>query len=140
MRIKDARQTFIGVWLRAALEGRPFEVWGGAQLRDFTYVDDAADAFLLSASCPATEGGVFNLGGGGAISLDELAKIVVAANGGGRYEVKEFPEERKRIDIGDYWADDSLFRRTAGWKPQVETRQGIKNSLEFFRTRLAKYV
>ena len=140
MRIKDARQTFIGVWLRAVLEGRPFEVWGGAQLRDFTYVEDAADAFLLAAACPATEGGVFNLGGGGAISLEELAKIVISANGGGRYEVKEFPEERRRIDIGDYWADDTLFRRTAGWKPQIEIREGTKNSLEFFRTRLAKYV
>jgi len=140
MRIKDARQTFIGVWLRAALEGRPFEVWGGAQLRDFTYVEDAADAFLLSAASPAAEGGAFNLGGDGALSLEELAKTVIAANGGGRYERKDFPEERKRIDIGDYWADDTLFRHTVGWRPRVVIHQGVKNSLEFFRTRLAKYV
>src|SRR6185295_15038042 len=40
MRIKDARQTFVGVWIRRILEGEPFEVWGGEQLRDFTYVDD----------------------------------------------------------------------------------------------------
>ena len=50
MRIKDARQTFVGVWLRAVLEGEPFEVWGGEQLRDFTYVDDAVEAFLLAAA------------------------------------------------------------------------------------------
>jgi nucleoside-diphosphate-sugar epimerase len=140
MRIKDARQTFIGVWLRALLEGRPFEVWGGAQLRDFTYVEDAADAFLLAAATPATEGGAFNLGGGEAISLADLAQAAIAANGGGRYELKEFPAERRRIDIGDYWADDSLFRRTAGWRPRMGLREGLKNSLEFFRTRLAKYV
>ena len=140
MRIKDARQTFIGVWLRAVLEGRPFEVWGGAQLRDFTYIEDAADAFLLAAASPAAEGGAFNIGGDGAISLEDLAKAVIAANGGGRYEVKTFPEERKRIDIGDYWADDRLFRRTAGWRPRVGIHEGIKKSLEFFRTRLAKYV
>jgi nucleoside-diphosphate-sugar epimerase len=139
MRIKDARQTFIGVWLRALLVGRPFEVWGGAQLRDFTYVEDAADAFLLAAATPATEGGAFNLGGDGAISLTDLAQAAIAANGGGRYELKEFPAERRRIDIGDYWADDSLFRRTAGWQPRVGVREGLKNSLEFFRTRLAKY-
>ena len=49
MRIKDARQTFLGIWLCRLLEGKPFEVWGGAQLRDFTYVDDAVEAFLLPA-------------------------------------------------------------------------------------------
>ena len=47
MRVKDARQTFVGVWVRRLVEGEPFEVWGGDQLRDFTYVDDAVEAFLL---------------------------------------------------------------------------------------------
>jgi UDP-glucose 4-epimerase len=41
MRVKDARQTFLGIWIKLALEGQPFEVWGGDQLRDFSYVDDA---------------------------------------------------------------------------------------------------
>ena len=49
MRIKDARQTFLGIWLRRVIEGEPFEVWGGEQRRDLLYVDDAADAFLVAA-------------------------------------------------------------------------------------------
>jgi UDP-glucose 4-epimerase len=49
MRVKDARQTFVGVWIRNLLEDRDIEVWGGDQLRDFTYVDDAVDALLLAA-------------------------------------------------------------------------------------------
>src|SRR5690349_7046956 len=44
MRVKDARQTFLGTWIRLLMEGKPFEVWGGQQLRDFTYVDDVVDA------------------------------------------------------------------------------------------------
>jgi len=55
MRVKDARQTFLGVWMRALVEDRPFEVWEGQQLRDFTYVDDAIDALLLAAACRRTE-------------------------------------------------------------------------------------
>src|SRR5882757_1157384 len=106
MRIKDARQTFVGVWLRAVLEEREFEVWGGEQLRDFTYVDDAVDAFLLAALTPATEGRVFNLGGFPPLSLKALADALVAANGSGSYTFREFPADRKRIDIGDYYADD----------------------------------
>jgi len=140
MRVRDGRQTFVGVWLRALLEGRPFELWGGAQKRDFTYVDDAADAFLLAAATPETEGAAYNIGGDGALTLKELAEALVAANGGGHFVVKEFPPERKAIDIGDYWADDTTFKRATGWQPRVGVRPGLEKSLDFFRTRLAKYV
>jgi UDP-glucose 4-epimerase len=140
MRIRDARQTFVGVWLRAVLEGRPFELWGGEQTRDFTYVEDAVDAFLLAAATPTTEGGVYNIGGDGAHTLRELAQALVAAHGGGQFVVREFPPERKAIDIGDYWSDDSLFRSVTGWRPQIGIESGLEKSLDFFRTRLPKYV
>jgi len=140
MRIRDGRQTFVGVWLRAILEGRPFELWGGAQKRDFTYVDDAADAFLLAAARSETEGAAYNIGGDGALTLTDLAEVLVAANGGGHFIVKEFPSVRKAIDIGDYWADDTTFKRITGWQPRIRIRPGLEKSLDFFRTRLAKYV
>jgi len=140
MRIKDARQTFIGAWLRAVLEDRPFEVWDGAQLRDLTYVDDAAAAFLLAAVTPATQGRVFNLGGERAVSLKQLADALVLANGGGAYEVRDFPRERKRIDIGDYYADDALFREVTGWRAAVPLAEGLSRSLAYFREYRAEYV
>src|SRR5205085_6885949 len=91
MRIKDARQTFLGIWLRRIIEGEPFEVWGGGQRRDLLYVDDAADAFLYAALTPEAEGLALNIGAGEPISLAGLAKAMVEANGGGRYEVRDFP-------------------------------------------------
>ena len=56
VRIRDARQTFLGIWIRCVLEDRPFEVWGGSQLRDMTYVDDVTSAFLCGGgdNPPAT--------------------------------------------------------------------------------------
>ena len=140
MRIKDARQTFIGVWLRAVIEGKPFEVWDGAQRRDVTYVDDAVEALLLAAALPETKGAVFNLGGDRVVMLKELADALVAANGGGSYVTREFPPERKRIDIGDYYADDGLFRRTTGWRPTVTIADGLKRSLDYFRAQFKEYV
>ncbi len=140
MRIKDARQTFIGVWLRAVIEGKPFEVWDGAQRRDVTYVDDAVEALLLAAAVPETKGAVFNIGGESVVTLRELADALVAANGGGSYVTREFPAERKRIDIGDYYADDALFRRTTGWRPTVPIADGLKRSLDYFRTHFKEYV
>lgn len=140
MRIKDAQQTFIGIWLRSVLEGRPFELWGGDQRRDFLYVDDAAEAFLRAAIIPETNGQAFNVGGSAVITLRQLANTLIALNGGGDYELHEFPPERKRIDIGDYYSDDSHFRDTTGWMPAVSVEDGLRRSLEFFRAHLSHYI
>jgi UDP-glucose 4-epimerase len=140
MRIKDARQTFVGVWLRAVLEGRPIEVWEGGQQRDLTYVDDAAHAFLLAGAVAEAKGGVFNIGGE-RTTLEALAQALIAAHGGsGRYETRAFPPERKRIDIGDYYADDARFRALTGWRPGTPLADGLKRSLAYFRAHLAQYV
>lgn len=133
MRIKDARQTFLGVWIRLLLEGKRFEVWGGEQLRDFTYVDDAVEALLLAALSPATAGRAFNVGGDGVVSLAALANLLVELCGEGGYTVRDFPAERRRIDIGDYYADDRLLRATVGWQPSVALRDGLARTLDYYR-------
>jgi UDP-glucose 4-epimerase len=140
MRIKDARQNFIGIWLRRAVEGDPFEVWGGEQRRDMVYVDDAAEAFLAAAVTPETEGQALNVGGDAPYSLAEIAAAMIAANGGGRYELKEFPPERKRIDIGDFVTDDRKFRELARWEPRTMLAEGLQRSLDYYRRNLACYV
>jgi len=140
MRVKDARQTFFGAWVRQVLGGEPFEVWGGEQLRDFTYVDDAVEAFLLAAIRPAAVGGVFNLGGRGRVSLLALARMLVDAAGGGRFVVRKFPSDRRKIDIGDYYADDTLIGRKLGWRPRTSIREAVERTVEYFRTELPHYL
>ena len=125
MRIKDARQTFLGIWIRLLLEGKAFEVWGGEQLRDFTYVDDAVDAFLMAATSEDANGQVFNLGCERVINLKDLADLMVEINGSGRYELRSFPPDRKRIDIGDYYADFTRIRSVLGWEPKVPLREAL---------------
>jgi UDP-glucose 4-epimerase len=140
MRIKDARQTFLGIWLRRIIEGQTFEVWGGEQRRDLLYVDDAADAFLHAAITPEAEGLALNIGGGESVSLADLAKAMVEANGGGNYEIREFPPERKRIDVGDFLIDDSRFRAISGWRPRVGLSEGLRRSIDYYRLNLASYL
>ncbi|MFN0108023.1 MAG: NAD-dependent epimerase/dehydratase family protein [Blastocatellia bacterium] len=140
MRIKDARQTFLGVWIRLALEGKPFEVWEGHQLRDFTFVDDAVEAFLLAAASEQANGEIFNLGGEPVVSLKELADLVVEMNGGGEFVTRTYPAERKRIDIGDYYADFGKIAGALGWQPRTNLREGLWQTLEFYREHLAKYL
>ena len=140
MRVKDARQTFLGVWISAALTGKPFEVWGGDQLRDFSYADDTVEALLLAATHPDAVGRAFNLSGPPPpVSLRETAEMLARLSGA-RFEVKEYPAERRRIDIGDYYADDALFRQVTGWTPRVDLEDGLRRTLDYYREHLAAHL
>ena len=140
LRVKDARQTFLGIWLRRVVEGGAFEVWGGDQRRDLGYVEDIVDAFLRAAATPGAQGNTFNVGGGPPVSLTELAEALVAIAGTGSYELKEFPPARKQIDIGDYFADDRRFRDLTGWAPRVALEDGLARSVEYYRKHLPAYI
>ena len=140
MRVKDSRQTFVGVWVRQLLEGKPIEVWGGRQLRDFTDVEDAVEAFLLAAIAPNADGEAYNLGGAEVIDLASLAKMLVELNGSGSFSVREFPAERQAIDIGDYYADYSKSETQLGWKPQRTLRDTLERTLAFYRLHLPRYL
>ena len=140
MRIKDARQTFVGLWVRQLLEGNPISVWGGEQLRDFTDVEDAVDAFLMAALSPATNGQVYNLGGSEVVDLMSVAKLMVEMNGAGSYEINEFPADRRAIDIGDYYGDFSKIRTELGWTPQRSLRDTIGFTLDYFRDSISHYL
>jgi len=140
MRVKDARQTFLGIWLRRIIEGQPIQVFGdGSQRRDFNYVDDVVAALLLAAASDQAIGQVYNLGGSEVVSLKELAALVVAAAGGGRCELVPFAEDLKKIDVGDYYGDYRKITAELGWQPQVTLREGLQRSLAFYRQHHAQY-
>jgi nucleoside-diphosphate-sugar epimerase len=140
MRIKDARQNFLGIWLRRVLEGEGFELWGGEQRRELLYVEDAAEAFLAAALTRDTAGLALNVGGEEPYSLLALAEALIRANGGGEFERREFPEDRKKIDIGDFVTDDRRFRELTGWAPRISLGDGLARSLAYYRRHLAGYV
>lgn len=138
MRIKDARQTFLGIWIRLLLEGKPFEVWGGEQLRDYSYVDDVVEALLVAAS-PAAAGQIFNLSGD-RLSLKDLAQLLVDVHGGGEFKVRPFPPGRATTDVGDFYSDDRLIRGLLGWQPQVCLKDGLAKTIAFYQKHLVHYL
>jgi UDP-glucose 4-epimerase len=140
MRIRDARQNFLGIWLRRVLEGAAFEVWGGEQRRELLYIDDAVEAFLYAALSRDTAGLALNIGGIEPYTLLALAEALIRANGGGIFEEREFPADRKRIDIGDFVTDDRRFRKLTGWAPQITLDDGLARSLDYYRRHLTNYV
>jgi len=140
MRIRDAKQTFLGIWVRHAVQNTEFEVWGGAQRRDFSYVSALVGALLAAARTDATIGQVYNIGGIPPVTLRDLAELLVSTAKSGRYSVREFPEERRKIDIGDYFCDDSPFRQATGWQPRYGLAQGLEETLAFYKSNAAFYL
>ncbi len=134
LRAKDARQTFLGIWLKQVLTGEVIKIFGdGLQIRDFNYVDDVVDAFLMSAVNEEAYGQIFNLGCNEPINLLDLAKLLVKANKTGSYSIVPFPPDLKKIDIGDYYGDFKKIESTLGWKPKTSLEKGLELTLEYYR-------
>jgi dTDP-glucose 4,6-dehydratase/UDP-glucose 4-epimerase len=140
MRVKDARQTFLGIWVRLLLEGKPIKVFGdGLQLRDFNYVEDCVEALLMAGASDQANGKVYNLGSTEVLGLKQLAEMMVGLGYGGTFELIPFPPERKAIDIGDYYSDFSLISQELGWTPKVNLQEGLKRTMAYYQTHQTMY-
>lgn len=140
MRVKDARQTFLGIWVRRLIEGKPLLVYGdGKQVRDFNYVSDVVDALCSAAVSDEANGEIFNLGADDPISLKDAAELLIGAGGGGTYEIIPFPADRKAIDIGDYYADYRKISSRLCWKPKVSFEEGLRRTVEYYRENSGHY-
>ncbi len=139
--IRHNRQGFIGWFIRLAIEGKEIQVFGdGSQLRDFVFVDDAADAFMRAGATDACDGEVFNVGGDEPVSHKDLVALLLDVAGSGSVRFVEWPEEKKRIDIGSFYTDSSKFRRAVGWRPRVDLRSGLERTIAFYRANLDQYI
>src|SRR3954468_9094348 len=139
--IKHNRQGFIGWFIRTAIEDATIEIYGdGSQLRDFVFVDDAAEAFLRAGASDDCNGEAFNVGGDRPVSHRDLAALLLDLAGNGRVKYVPWPPEKKAIDIGDFYADSSKFRQATGWTPAVSLREGLTRTIAYYREHFDKYV
>ena len=139
--LKHNRQGFIAWFVRLALENREIQIYGdGRQVRDFVYVDDAADAFLRAGASDACNGEVFNVGGSEPIAHHDLVKLMIDTAGSGRYRFVDWPPEKKAIDIGDFYADSSRIGSVLGWTPSVSLREGLARTFAYYRAHMRHYV
>ena len=134
MRVKDARQTFLGIWIKNVIDGNTILVFGdGKQIRDFNYSDDVVNAILLSAQSDAANGMIFNLGADDPINLEDTARLMIEISPNANYGLVPFPADRKAIDIGDYYANYRKIKSKLGWQPKVELKDGLKLTIDFYK-------
>ncbi|MCK4326148.1 NAD-dependent epimerase/dehydratase family protein, partial [bacterium] len=128
--MKHNRQGFIGWFIRQIIEGKEIKIFGdGKQLRDLNYIGDVVEALLISGYDDLLDGQIFNLGKHPPISLEEIAKLLIKINGSGSYRLVPFPEESKKIDIGDYYSSYAKFKDATGWEPKISYEKGFRGML-----------
>ena len=139
--VKHNRQGFIGWFIRKAVENDEIQIYGdGRQLRDFVYVDDAADAFLRVGASDDANGQVFNVGGSEPIAHVDLVKLLLECAGSGRYRLVEWPPDKRAIDIGDFYSDSTRIERAFGWKATTTLRDGLTRAVAYYRAHLSEYL
>jgi len=131
--MKHHRQGIINWFIRQIMDGTKVKIFGdGKQIRDTDYVDDVVEALLLAMASEKTNGEVYNLGGF-PISLEEIVEKMIKTYGEGEYELVPFPSESKEIEIGDYVADYSKFKRIVGWEPKIDVDEGLTRTFEYYK-------
>lgn len=134
-------QGFLSTYLRKAITGQPLEVFGdGRQLRDPVYVDDVVDALLAAGAIESLPSRAYNVGGPEALTIESIAAMVSEAAGLGAVARREFPEDRKAIDIGSYHTDSTLAREQLRWRALTRFQAGIAATVAFYREHLPLYL
>lgn len=138
--MKHNRQGFIGWFIRQAIDNEEIKIFGdGKQIRDFNYIDDVVQAFLMVAASEKANGEVFNLGGNEPVNLIKFVQILLGITNSRSYKIIPFPENKKRIDIGDYYGNYNKIRKIIGWQPQISLQQGLEMTVEFYKKNKKHY-
>ena len=131
--MRHSRQGVLNWFIRQIIDGEEVKLYGdGKQIRDINYVDDVVDALLMVAGSQKGWGEAYNLGGI-PVSLLEFVKKIIRINGGGKFILVPFPDQRKIIEVGDYKALYKKIAATYGWKPSVRLDEGIKKTIEYYK-------
>ncbi len=118
---------------RAALRGEPLTVFGsGEQTRDFTFVADVVAATRAAATSPAAGGGVYNIGGGSRVSVNEALELI-GSYAGRPLEIRRLESEKG--DVNNTGADTSRARRDLGFSPTTSVAEGLRAEYEWMRAR-----
>ncbi|MBT6439081.1 MAG: NAD-dependent epimerase/dehydratase family protein [Flavobacteriales bacterium] len=133
------KQGFAGIFIRRAIDGQEIKIFGdGEQLRDFNYIDDVVDAFMLATDNDQVYGNVYNLGSNEHYSLLQFIEYL-KQNTTFDFEKIPFPEDRKKIDIGDFYSSYDLYKSVTGWEPSIGLKEGMKKTIEYFKDKKEFY-
>lgn len=132
--MKHAKYSIVNFFVRQAMEGKTITVFGdGEQMRDYIYVEDLTDAFLLAAASDAANGQAFNVGSGVGTKFKDMVHTVVEVVGRGEVTHVPWPENYLNVETGNYVTDISKISSRLGWQPSVSLKVGIEKTFAYYQ-------
>lgn len=101
----------------------------GDQLRDYIYIDDLIQAFIIGAESDVQQQ-IYNLGYGEGISLTQMASLITKIVKKGNIKYVNWPKDYKSIETGSYISDISKIKKELGFKPKIGFEVGIQKTLK----------
>jgi nucleoside-diphosphate-sugar epimerase len=118
-------------FLKAARDGTALTIYGdGEQTRDFTYIDDIIAA-IRAAAVGGRPGGVYNVGGGERISVNDVLEVIQEVTG---RRLETVREGAQKGDMRDTFADTAVAQRDLGFKSTTPLREGLRREWEWIRS------
>lgn len=137
--MRHSRQGVLNWFIRQIIDGETVTLYGnGKQIRDVNFIDDVVTALILVGVSDKGWGEAYNLGGT-PISLIDFVKNTIKIAGRGKYKIKKFPSDRKKIEIGNYIASWDKIKKTYNWQPETDIDEGIKRTLEYYQRNKRHY-
>jgi len=132
--MQHARYGVVNWFVRLAVDDQTIKVFGdGLIKRDFLYVQDCVEAMITCALCESAYGEIFNVGIDTPTNFVELAEAIIKVAGTGRWEFAPFSPERKAQEPGDFYSDITKIRRILGWEPTTSLRNGLFQTVDYYR-------
>ena len=139
--IKHPKYSIINFFIRKAMEGGKISIFGkGNQIRDYIFVTDLANAFIAASVTDKSNGQVFNIGSGIGISFKKMVETIIDVVGDGYYEKIPWPKNYINVETGDYITDIRKIEACLEWSPEVSFLDGIKKTVEYYKSHMVKYI
>ena len=124
----------VNSFIKSAAAGGIIKVFGeGEQTRDYLYITDLVEAFLLAGWKEEARGKIYNIGDKTAISLRGLAELAIAVAGRGEIRSVPWPLEYRAIETGDYLSNVALAKAELGWSPVTEIKDGLVRTIAHYK-------
>lgn len=139
--MKHGDYGVLNYFMRRAMLDEPITIYGnGEQIREYTYIDDVNDAFLLAAKSDKSNGEFFVIGSSEPIKFIDMARLVIKTVGKGKLVHVPFPKDRQAIDIKKFYVTYDKLNSLLGWHPTTSLEEGLSKTFAFYQERLNEYL
>lgn len=124
-------QMLIPSLVKSALNGKSFKMTKGKQTRQFNYIDDVIEGFILAGTTPEAIGEVINLGGGGECRIKDVAEMILNLMGNPiKLEIGALPY--RPGETMHFHCSNEKAKKILGWRPRIPLKVGLKRTIDWY--------